>query len=43
MSCVDSEKIREAIERALQQVEVPEVGFVKLESSEGLLVVGCLE
>ena len=43
MSLVDDEKIQEAIERVLQSVEECEAGFVKLESSEDLLEVGCLE
>ena len=43
MNLVDDEKIQEAIERVLQPVEEHEVGFVKLESSEDLLEVGCFE
>ncbi len=43
MSHVDGEKIQEAIERVLQPLEEHEAGFVKLESSEDLLEVGCLE
>ena len=43
MSLVDGEKIQEAIERVLQPVEEHEAGFVKLESSEGLLEVDCFE
>ncbi len=43
MSHVDDEKIQEAIERVLQLVEGHVAGFVKLESSEALLEVGCLE
>ncbi len=43
MSHVVDEKIQEAIERVLQLVEEHEAGSVKLESSEGLLEVGCFE
>jgi hypothetical protein len=43
MSLVVDEKIQEAIERVVQSVEEHEAGFVKLESSEDLLEVGCLE
>jgi hypothetical protein len=43
MSLVVDEKIQEAIERVLQPVEEHEAGFVKLESSEDLLEVGCFE
>ena len=43
MSLVVGEKIQEAIERVFQSVEEHEAGFVKLENSEDLLEVGCLE